>query len=255
MEEFIKKILSPNKICIIAGPCAVEGENFIEIAKAIKEAGADILRGGVFKPRSSPYRWQGMGEEGIRILKEAKRVTGLPIISEAMNPSQIKLLYDVVDVFQVGSRNMQSSELLKEFGKQDKPILLKRGMATTIEELIMAAEFIMNEGNKNVYLCERGIRTFEPYTRNTFDINCIPAVKSLSKLPIIADPSHGTGRRELVIPIALASIAAGADGVMIEVHNNPEKAKTDGPQSLTIDMFKECMEKMKKVAEAVGKEI
>jgi len=179
----------------------------------------------------------------------------LPIIVEAMNAEQIKILYPVVDIFQIGSRNMQSSELLKEFGRQDKPVLLKRGMGSTIEELIMAADFIRNEGNKNVLLCERGIRTFETYTRNTFDINCIPAVKSLCKMPIIADPSHGTGRRELVIPIALASIAAGADGLIIEVHNHPEKAKTDGPQSLTIEMFKEGMKKIKKVAEAVGKEI
>ena len=254
-KELLKKLKDPKRLIIMAGPCAVEGKGYIEIAKAVKEAGADILRGGIFKPRSSPNRWQGIGKEGIELLKEAKRVTGLPIICEAMNAEQIKLLYDVVDMFQIGSRNMQSSELLKEFGRQDKPVLLKRGMATTIEELIMAADFIIQEGNKNVFLCERGIRTFSKYTRNTFDINCIPAVKSLCKLPIIADPSHGTGRRELVIPVALAAVAAGADGLIIEVHNHPEKAKTDGPQSLTPEMFKEGMKKIRKVAEAVGKEV
>jgi len=255
MEKFIEMLKDPKKLIIMAGPCAVEDEGYIEIAKAVKEAGADILRGGIFKPRTDPNTWQGIGEKGIELLKEAKRVTGLPIICEAMSAEQIKLLYDVVDMFQIGSRNMQSSELLKEFGRQDKPVLLKRGMGNTIKELIMAADYIRNEGNKNVLLCERGIKTFESYTRNTFDINCIPAVKNLCQLPIIADPSHGTGRRELVIPVALAAIAAGADGLIIEVHNHPEKAKTDGEQSLTIEMFKEGMKKIKKVAEAVGKTI
>jgi len=230
---------------IIAGPCSVESEKFINIAKAIKNAGATHLRGGLFKPRSSPFRWSGLGMDAIEFVIEAKRITGLPFVSEAMNPHQIEQLYPYVDIFQIGSRNQQASELLKEFGRQDKPVLLKRGMATTIEEFVMAADFVMNEGNENVILCERGIRTFEPYTRNTFDINCIPAVKNLCNLPIIADPSHGTGRRELVIPVACAAMAAGADGVMIEVHNSPEEAMTDGAQSLTIEQFAEGMSKLK----------
>jgi 3-deoxy-7-phosphoheptulonate synthase len=241
------------KIIVMAGACAVENENFIEIAKIIKDCGADVLRGGIFKPRSSPDRWDGLKEEGLEILKEAKRVSGLPLVSEAMSLRQIEFLYDVVDIFQIGTRNMQSSELLREFGRQDKPVLLKRGMATTIEEFIMAADFIRCEGNPNVILCERGIRTFETYTRNTFDINCIPAVKNLCEIPIIADTSHGTGVRELVIPIAMGAIAAGADGLMIEVHNKPEEAKTDGGQSLTPEMFKDAMKQFKKVAEAVGR--
>ena len=230
---------------IIAGPCAIEGENFIEIAKVVKKYGATHLRGGIFKPRSSPFRWSGLHEIAIPIAREAKRITGLPFVVEAMNCKQIELLYDVADFFQVGARNQQDSELLREFGRQDKPVILKRGMATTIEELIMAADFIISEGNPNVFLCERGIRTFETYTRNTFDVSCIPAVHDLCKLPIIADPSHGTGRTELVIPVALAAIAAGADGLMVEVHDNPAKAMTDGGQSLTFGEFARLMEKIK----------
>ncbi len=236
---------------IIAGPCSVEGVNFIEITKAVKRMGATHIRGGIFKPRSSPFRWNGLHEEAIPFVKEAKEVTGLPYVCEAMSLKQMEILYDIVDIFQVGSRNQQDSELLKEFGRQDKPVLLKRGMGTTIEEFIMAADFIINEGNNNVILCERGIRTFEPYTRNTFDINCIPAVKDLSKLKIIADPSHGTGRSELVIPVALAAIAAGADGLLIEVHNTPENAMTDGEQSLTYGQFNQLMHKLDKLREAL----
>jgi len=232
---------------IIAGPCAIEGENFIEIAKAVKKYGATHLRGGIFKPRSSPFRWSGLHELAIPLAREAKRVTGLPFVVEAMNCKQIELLYDVADIFQIGARNSQDSELLREFGRQDKPVILKRGMATTIEELVMAADFIISEGNKNVMLCERGIRTFEQYTRNTFDISCIPAVHDLCTLPIIADPSHGTGRSELVIPVALAAIAAGADGIMIEVHNDPPEAMTDGQQSLTYKEFARLMEQVKKL--------
>jgi len=254
-KELMKMFRDPKRLVVIAGACSVENENYIEIAKAVKEAGADIIRGGIFKPRSSPYRFQGIGKKGILLLNDVKKITGLPIIVEAMNVEQIKLLYPYVDIFQVGSRNMQSSELLKEFGRQDKPVLLKRGMGSTIEELIMASDFIKSEGNQNVILCERGIRSFEPYTRNTFDINCIPAVKSLCDMPIVADSSHGTGRRELVIPVALGAIASGADGLMIEVHNDPKNAKTDGDQSLTIEMFKDGMKQIRKVAEAVGKKV
>ena len=230
---------------IIAGPCAIEGDNFIEIAKVVKKYGATHLRGGIFKPRSSPFRWNGLHEIAIPLAREAKRVTGLPFVVEAMNCKQIELLYDVADIFQIGARNSQDSELLREFGRQDKPVILKRGMAMTIEELIMSADFIISEGNPNVILCERGIRTFETYTRNTFDISCIPAVHDLCKLPIIADPSHGTGRVELVTPVAIGALAAGADGIMIEVHDNPAKAMTDGQQSLTFTEFSRLMEKVK----------
>lgn len=230
---------------IIAGPCSIEDRNFIDVAIAVKKLGATHLRGGIFKPRSSPFRWHGIGEEAFEIVKEAKRLTGLPFVCEAMSAKQIEQLYDLVDVFQIGARNQQDTELLKEFGRQDKPIILKRGMATTIEEFAMAADFIINEGNSNIILCERGIRTFEGYTRNTFDINCIAAMKDLCDLPIIADASHGTGRRELVIPVTLASLVAGAAGFMVEVHNEPELAMTDGPQSLTIEMFGELMKKVK----------
>lgn len=236
---------------IIAGPCAIEGEKFIDIAKFVKKQGATHLRGGIFKPRSSPFRWNGIHEAAIPLAREAKRQTGLPFVVEAMSARQIELLYDVADIFQVGARNQQDSELLREFGRQDKPVLLKRGMATTIEELIMAADFIINEGNKNVILCERGIRTFEPYTRNTFDVSCIPAVHDLCKLPIIADPSHGTGRVELVTPVALAALAAGADGLIIEVHDAPQKAMTDGQQSLSFGEFLQLMRKIDKLKGAL----
>ena len=236
---------------IIAGPCSVEGENFIEIAKGVKKAGATHLRGGVFKPRSSPYRWCGLGKEALPFVEEAKRVTGLPFVSEAMNPQQIEILYPYVDMFQVGTRNQTDTELLKEFGKQDKPVLMKRGWATMIEEFIMAADFILDKGNTSVILCERGISTFEHYTRNTFDINAIAAIKTLCKLPIIGDSSHGTGKRDLVTPVALASIAAGADGIMVEVHNDPDKAMTDPEQSITLEMFDTLVRKATKVWWAV----
>lgn len=243
-----------SRVLLIAGPCAIETEKqALEVAMVMKKNNVDYYRGGLFKPRSSPYRWQGLGKEGIPILAEVKRL-GLKVVTEAMNPQQIDLLYPIVDMFQIGSRNMQCSELLKVFGKQDKPVLLKRGMAATIEELVMAADFIMSEGNENVILCERGIRSFDPYVRNTFDIACIPAVKRLSDLPIVADPSHGTGRSDLVLPVALAAIAAGADGVMIEVHNKPEVALTDGEQSLNLDEFEYAVEKMKALAISLGKD-
>ena len=235
------------KFLIIAGSCSIEGENYIDIAKSVKAAGANMLRGGLFKPRSHPDRYSGIGVAGLEIIKEAKRVTGLPIVSEAMNAEQIGILYDYVDMFQVGSRNMTASEFLKEIGKQDKPVLLKRGFGSTIQEFIMAADFIRCKGNQNVMLCERGIRTFEPYTRNTFDINCIPAVKWLSEFKIIADPSHGTGRAELVGPVACAAVAAGADGVLIEVHTHPKEAKTDAAQSITPETFEQIVKKINRI--------
>lgn len=236
---------------IIAGPCSIEGKNFIEIGLAVKAAGATHLRGGVFKPRSSPFRWNGLHEDALPLLQEAKEVVKLPLVVEAMSPQQIELLYPYVDMFQVGARNSTNTELLKEFGRQDKPVLYKRGMAQTIEEFIMGADFILNLGNLNVILCERGIRTFESYTRNTFDINCIASIKELCNLPIIADPSHGTGRRSLVTPVACAAMAAGADGLMIEVHNDPDKAMTDGDQSITPNTFAILVKKVKAIKEVI----
>lgn len=222
---------------MIAGPCSVESEEqIIAVASAVKESGASILRGGAFKPRTSPYAFQGMKDEGIRLLLEAKKATGLPIVTEIMNISTLDLFADV-DIIQVGARNMQNFDLLKELGKTDKPILLKRGLANTLQELLMSAEYIMAGGNMNVILCERGIRTFETYTRNTLDVSAVPAIKTLSHLPIIVDPSHATGISKLVKPMAFAATAAGADGLIIEVHNDPEHALCDGPQSLTPEAF------------------
>ena len=222
---------------MIAGPCSVESEEqIIAVASAVKESGATILRGGAFKPRTSPYAFQGMKDEGIRLLLEAKKATGLPIVTEIMNISTLDLFADV-DIIQVGARNMQNFDLLKELGKTDKPILLKRGLANTLQELLMSAEYIMAGGNMNVILCERGIRTFETYTRNTLDVSAVPAIKTLSHLPIIVDPSHATGISKLVKPMAFAATAAGADGLIIEVHNDPEHALCDGPQSLTPEAF------------------
>lgn len=226
---------------IIAGPCSIEGHEFINLAIQLKKLGATHIRGGVFKPRSSPFRFSGLGKEALPYLRAASEATGLPMVVEAMSAEQIDILYDYVDVFQVGARNATSTELLKEFGRQDKPVLYKRGMGQTIEEFLMGADFILNEGNQNVILCERGIRTFEPYTRNTFDLSCIAAVKALSKLPIIADPSHATGRRELVLPVSFGALAAGADGLIVEVHQNPDVALTDGAQSLDLPMFEKLM--------------
>ena len=226
---------------MIAGPCSVESEEqIIAVASAVKESGASILRGGAFKPRTSPYAFQGMKGEGIRLLLEAKKATGLPIVTEIMNISTLDLFADV-DIIQVGARNMQNFDLLKELGKTDKPILLKRGLANTLQELLMSAEYIMAGGNMNVILCERGIRTFETYTRNTLDISAVPAVKTLSHLPIIVDPSHATGISRLVKPMAFAATAAGADGLIIEVHNDPAHALCDGPQSLTPEAFEDVV--------------
>ena len=224
-------------LAVIAGPCSVEGEEQIcGIAQRVKAAGAQFLRGGAFKPRTSPYAFQGMRAEGLELLREAKRKTGLPIVTEIMRVSHLELFGDV-DIIQVGARNMQNFELLKELGKIDKPILLKRGLANTIEELLMSAEYIMAGGNERVILCERGIRTFEPFTRNTLDISAIPVLKRLSHLPVVVDPSHAGGIAWLVEPLALAAVAAGADGLIIEVHNDPAHALSDGVQSLTPDQF------------------
>ena len=224
---------------VIAGPCSIEtNEQITEVANAVKESGATLLRGGAFKPRTSPYAFQGLHDEGLKMLIEAKKATGLPIVTELMDARHIPLFEDV-DLIQIGARNMQNFELLKEVGKLNKPILLKRGLANTLEEFIMSAEYIMAGGNENVILCERGIRTFETSMRNTLDISAIPMLKKMSHLPIVIDPSHAAGLRFMVEPLAMAAIAAGADGLMVEVHNNPEKALCDGPQSLTPQMFDE----------------
>ncbi|MFZ5354656.1 MAG: 3-deoxy-7-phosphoheptulonate synthase [Bacillota bacterium] len=233
---------------IIAGPCSVEdAEMIMETAHFVKGLGAVLLRGGAFKPRTSPYAFQGLKEEGLNYLREASRITGLPVVSEVMDPRDIEYIYEYVDMFQVGSRNMQNFSLLREVGKTDKPVLLKRGMAATIEDFLMAAEYIAFEGNDNIVLCERGIRTFENYTRNTLDITAVPILKKLCRLPVIVDPSHGTGRRDLVLPMSLASLAAGADGVMIEVHPIPEKALSDSEQSLSFDEFEAVSKRINEI--------
>ena len=233
---------------IIAGPCSVESETqILEVARSIKASGASLLRGGAFKPRTSPYDFQGMKAEGIELLLEAKKDTGMPIVTEIMNEKHLPL-FEEVDVIQVGARNMQNFELLKALGK---PVLLKRGLASTLKELLMSAEYIMSEGNENVILCERGIRTFETYTRNTLDLSAVPMLRKLTHLPIVVDPSHATGIASLVEPMALAAAAAGADGLMIEVHNNPAEALCDGPQSLTPEQFASVAAKVRKVREAL----
>ena len=236
---------------MIAGPCSVESEEqIIEVANAVKESGADILRGGAFKPRTSPYAFQGLKDEGIRLLLEAKKATGLPIITEIMNIRTIDLFEDV-DIIQVGARNMQNFDLLQELGKTKKPILLKRGLANTLQELLMSAEYIMSEGNENIILCERGIRTYETYTRNTLDLSAIPILHELTHLPVIVDPSHATGRASLVPSMASAAVAAGADGIMVEVHNNPACAMCDGAQSLTPAQFHEVNHRVRSIREVI----
>lgn len=232
---------------VIAGPCSVESEEqMVEVAKAVKASGASMMRGGAFKPRTSPYAFQGLRAEGIELLQKAKEATGMPIVTEIMSAAHLPF-FEHVDVIQVGARNMQNFELLKVLGKQDKPILLKRGLANTIEEWLMSAEYIMAGGNKNVILCERGIRTFETATRNTLDLSAIPVLKEKTHLPVIVDPSHATGVVQYVEPLSIAAVAAGADGLIIEVHNNPAKALCDGPQSLTPEQFDNTMKKIKKI--------
>ena len=246
-----KTTVGGDVFAVIAGPCSVESEEqILEVARAVKASGATMLRGGAFKPRTSPYDFQGLRADGIELLLEAKRETGLPIVTEIMNAAHLPLFEDV-DVIQVGARNMQNFELLKELGKTRKPILLKRGLANTLKELLMSAEYIMSGGNENVILCERGVRTFETYTRNTLDLSAVPMLQELSHLPVIVDPSHATGLSKLVKPMALAAAACGADGVMIEVHNNPQAALCDGPQSLTPAQFDDLMKSVGRVLEAV----
>ncbi len=244
------------KLQVIAGPCSVESEAQVtEIAEDVKAAGATLMRGGAFKPRTSPYSFQGLKEQGLEFLKSARAKTGLPIVTEIMSPYMIEKFVEDVDLIQVGARNMQNFELLKELGKTNKPILLKRGLAATIEEWLMAAEYIMSEGNENVILCERGIRTFETYTRNTLDVSAIPAVKKLSHLPVIVDPSHAAGMWWMVEPLAKAAVAVGADGLIIEVHNDPEAALCDGAQSLKPERFTNLMQDLKGIANIVGREL
>ena len=244
------------KIAVIAGPCSVESEEqIVEIAKEVKELGANFLRGGAFKPRTSPYAFQGLKYEGLELLKKAKAKTGLPIVTELMSPYDIETFVENVDVIQVGARNMQNFDLLKELGKTNKPILLKRGLSATIEEWLMSAEYIMAGGNENVILCERGIRTFETYTRNTLDLRAVPAVKKLSHLPVVIDPSHSAGKYWMVEPLAKAAVAVGADGLIIEVHNDPANALCDGPQSIKPEKFAKLMEELRVIAGAVGREI
>ena len=245
-----------NEVTIMAGPCSVESrEQIFAVAKLVKSSGAQFLRGGAFKPRSSPYSFQGLGLEGLKLLKEVREQTGLLIISEVMEISQIELMLPYVDVFQVGARNMQNFNLLRELGQVEKPVLLKRGIAATIEELLLSAEYVLAGGNYDVILCERGIRTFETYTRNTMDISAIPVVKKLSHLPMFGDPSHGTGRRDQVAPMARAAVAAGCDGLLMEVHPNPDKALSDGAQSLNPEQFTKLMAELRIIALAVGRTV
>ncbi len=245
-----------DQVTMMAGPCSVESESQMDtIAARLREAGVRVLRGGAFKPRTSPYSFQGLGYPGLQIMRRTADKYGLLIVSEVMDQTQIPAMAEIVDVFQVGARNMQNYNLLKELGKVSKPVLLKRGISATIEELLLSAEYIMSGGNYNVVLCERGIRTFENATRNTLDISAIPVIKKLSHLPIVVDPSHGTGRRDKVAPMARAAVAAGADGLLIEVHPDPEKALSDGAQSLDLEQFEQLMKQLQMIAPAVGRSL
>jgi len=242
------------ELVMMAGPCAVESrEQMMTIAEAVKKSGAKFLRGGAFKPRTSPYAFQGMAEEGLKILAEAREMYKMPVVTEVLDTRHVELVNKYADCFQIGARNMQNFELLKEVGKMNKPVLLKRGLMSTVKEWLMSAEYILANGNMNVILCERGIRTFETETRNTLDLSAIPLVKSLSHLPVVSDPSHGTGKKPLIYPMALASVAAGADGVLIEVHPKPETALSDGDQSLLPVEYKKLVDDARKVAKAIGR--
>jgi len=244
----------PNRFLVMAGPCSVESEaQIVKTAKAVKKAGAQVLRGGAYKPRTSPYDFQGLAEEGLRLLEIAKGETGLPLVTEVLSQRDVERVERSADVLQVGARNVQNFALLKELGQVKKPVLLKRGMSTTIKEWLMSAEYILSEGNPDVILCERGIRTFETATRNTLDLSAVPVLREQTHLPVIVDPSHGTGVRNYVAPMAMAGVAVGADGLMIEVHPTPEKALSDGAQSLTLEMFAEMMEKMKPLIELMNR--
>ncbi|MGQ9630984.1 MAG: 3-deoxy-7-phosphoheptulonate synthase [bacterium] len=245
------------EIVVMAGPCAVESEGqILEIAQEVKRSGAKVLRGGAFKPRTGPYDFQGLGEEGLKYLREAKERTGLLVVTEVMTPEDVSLVEGYADILQIGTRNATNYNLLKRVGMSSKPVLLKRGWASTLQEFLLAAEYVLAQGNSNVMLCERGIRTFENYTRNTLDINAVPALKGLTHLPVIVDPSHGTGRRELVGPVSRAAVAAGADGLLIEVHNDPENSLTnDGIESLLPEQFADLMRQLRRVAEAVERSV
>lgn len=249
-------IIGGKKIHVIAGPCAIENKTMlIGIAEKVKAAGATFIRGGAFKPRTSPYSFQGLGEEGLKYLADVRKRTGLPVVTELMDPRDIKTILKYADILQIGARNMQNFRLLLEVGTCNKPVLLKRGLSATIKEWLMAAEYIMSKGNPNVILCERGIRTFETATRNTLDISAVPVLKQLTHLPVIVDPSHGVGKWDLVAPMSKAAVAAGADGLIIEVHAHPEEALSDGEQSLKPADFKKLMEELKPIAAAIGREI
>lgn len=251
-----KVAIGGKKIPVIAGPCSVEGrKELLEVAEAVKEAGATALRAGAFKPRTSPYQFQGLAEEGLEYLAEAREKTGLPIITEVLTPADVPLVAKYADCLQIGTRNMQNFMLLRACGEVQTPVLLKRGMSATLEEYLLAAEYVLTGGNKRVMLCERGIRTFEQYVRNTFALAIIPALKEKTHLPVLADPSHGTGVRSLVAPMTKAAVACGADAILIEVHPDPEKAKTDGQQTLSVKEFAKLMKELKPVAEAVGREL
>lgn len=244
------------KIQVIAGPCAVENrEMLLQIAKEIRDEGVSFLRGGAFKPRTSPYSFQGLGLEGLKYLAEAREKTGMLVVTELMDPRDIEMVYEYIDVIQIGARNMQNFRLLTEVGSYDKPIILKRGLSATIKEFLMSAEYIMAKGNHNVILCERGIRTFETYTRNTLDLSAVPLLKQLCHLPVIVDPSHGVGKWDLVTPMARAGVAAGADGILVEVHPDPEIALSDGEQSLKLPVFKEMLRQIRAIAQVMGREI
>lgn len=247
--------IGSNQLAVIAGPCSVESrEQLLETAHAVKEAGASFLRGGAYKPRTSPYSFQGLGEKGLELLAEAREATGLPVVTEVMSPTKVALVAVYADVLQIGARNMQNFDLLNAVGQAHKPVLLKRGMSATVEDLLMAAEYILAHGNNRVMLCERGIRTFDnKYTRNTFDVNAIPLLKELTHLPVIADPSHAIGVRRHVQAVTLAGVAAGADGLIIETHPNPDQAVSDGDQSLTLPQFGELMQQVKHMAQAIDK--
>jgi 3-deoxy-7-phosphoheptulonate synthase len=248
--------LGGDQLVVMAGPCSVESrEQVLETARVVKAAGGHILRGGAFKPRTLPYSFQGLGVEGLKLLAEARGDTGLPIITEVMAPEDVELVESYTDILQIGARNMQNFTLLKRVGRAAKPVMLKRGMSATIEEWLGCAEYILNEGNPNVILCERGIRTYETITRNTLDVSAVPVIKQLSDLPVVVDPSHGTGIRSLVAPMAKAGVAAGADGLIIEVHPHPEKALSDGDQSLHPPEFADLMRELAQIARAVGKRL
>jgi 3-deoxy-7-phosphoheptulonate synthase len=249
-------VVGSNEVCVMAGPCSVETEKgLMKVARSVKKSGAKLLRGGAFKPRSSPYAFQGLGEEGLKYLAQARDETGLKVVTELMDPRDAELVGRYADVIQIGARNMSNFNLLKEVGKLEKPVLLKRGLSSTVKEWLMSAEYILDEGNMQVILCERGIRTFETDTRNTLDLSCVPLVQSMSHLPIIVDPSHAVGRVDLVAPMCMAALAAGTDGLLIEVHENPEEALCDGPQSLRLKDFSSLMKNLRSLALALGREM